>query len=416
MKRSIDMNKTMRAFFLLRAAFLFLVLAVGSVQAADKPTLRSEVGKPLQEAQTAMQGKDYKAALAKIDEAEKVGSLTPYESYIVERMRAIAATGAGDMSMALASYEAALASPQMPEGDKLQAYDAVAKLAYAEKAYGKAATYIGKYRSAGGDSAQTLSLLPQALYLSNDFAGAQKELLALVGQTEKAGQTPSEMQLQLLATCASKEADNAGYLVALQKLVRYYPSESYWKDLILRTAGKPSFSEQLTLDMYRLMKATGALDKANDYFEAAQYALKAGFPGEAEQYVQEGYAKNLLGQGADAERHRRLKAMVDEKVKEDQKLLVDGEKAASAQSGGDALVAMGLNYVGYRQYEKGIPLMQQGIAKGGLKKPDEALLHLGYAQTLAGKNAEASESFKSVSTQDGSADIAQLWTLVKKPL
>ncbi|MFT4046270.1 MAG: hypothetical protein QM661_06185 [Solimonas sp.] len=404
------MHAFLRTFFVSG----LLILVAGIVQAADKPTLRSEVGKPLQEAQTALQGKDYKAALTKIDEVEKISGLTPYESYIVERMRAIAATGAGDTNLALKSYEAALASPQMPEGEKLQAYDAVAKLAYAEKDYGKAAEYIRKYRNAGGDGMQTLSLLPQALYLSSDFAGAQKELSALIAEMEKAGHAPTEVQLQLLASCANKKDDKAGYLVALQKLVRYYPKESYWKDLILRTAGKPDFSEQLTLDMYRLMKATGTLDKANDYMEAAQYALKAGFPGEADQYMQQGYAQNLLGQGPDADRHLRLRTMVAQKIKEDQKLLSEGEKAALAQAGGDALVATGLNYVGYGQYEKGIALMQQGIAKGGLKKPDEARLHLGYAQLLAGKTAEARESFKSVASQDGGADIAQLWMFVKK--
>ncbi|WP_051361882.1 tetratricopeptide repeat protein [Solimonas soli] len=405
----------MRASFRTFIITGFLSIALGAAQAADKPVLRSEVGKPLQEAQTALQGKDYKTALGKIDEAGRIDSLTPYEAYIVERMRAIAATGAGDMSLALKSYEAALASDQMPEGDKLQAFDAAAKLAYAEKNYGKAADYIGKYRNAGGDSAQTLSLLPQALYLSNDLASAQKELSALIAKTEKAGQTPTDVQLQLLASCASKQGDNAGYLVSLQKLVRYYPKESYWKDLILRTAGKPGFSEQLTLDMYRLMKATGTLDKANDYMEAAQYALKAGFPGEADQYVQLGYAQNLLGQGPDADRHQRLKVMVAQKIKEDRKLLAEGEKAAAAQAAGDALVATGLNYVGYGQYDKGIALMQQGIAKGGLKKPDEAKLHLGYAQMLAGRAADAKGSLKLITGENSVADIAQLWTLVKQP-
>ncbi|WP_245585228.1 tetratricopeptide repeat protein [Solimonas flava] len=396
-----------------------LALAIGMMaalgHAADKPSLRPEVSKPLQEAQTALQAKDYATALAKIDEAGKIAKLTPYERYIISRLQAVSATGAGDLETALAAYESALASSQMTDAEKLQAYDAAAKIAYAEKKYEKASEYIGEYRRLGGTSAQTLALLPQALYLSNDFAGAQKELVALIAELEKAGQTPTEVQLQLLLSCANKLGDSAGYLPALQKLAQYYPKETYWKDLILRTAGKPGFSEQLMLDVYRLMKATGALDKADDFMEAAQYALKAGFPGEADQYVKLGYERGLLGQGEDADRHRQLRDTVARKIKEDQKQLAEGEKAAAALATGDALVATGLNYVGYQQYDKGISLMRRGIDKGGLKRADDARLHLGYALMLAGKPAEAGELFKSVSGDDGSADLARLWMLVRIP-
>ena len=37
------------------------------------------------------------------------------------------------------------------------------------------------------------------------------------------------------------------------------------------------------------------------------------------------------------------------------------------------------------QFDKGIPLIEQGIAKGGLKVPDEAKLRLGLAYMRAGQ-------------------------------
>ncbi|NGY07048.1 hypothetical protein G7Y85_19920, partial [Solimonas terrae] len=60
---------------------------------------------------------------------------------------------------------------------------------------------------------------------------------------------------------------------------------------------------------------------------------------------------------------------------------------------------------------KGIALMQQGIAKGGLKNPDVARLHLGYAQLLAGKKADAVRTLSSVRGKDGSASLARLWLI-----
>ncbi|SEQ03022.1 hypothetical protein SAMN04488038_103129 [Solimonas aquatica] len=401
----------MRSHFTRTLIAAVLMAGATLAHAADKQTVRPEVGKPLQEAQTLIQQKSYKDALGKIDEAEKVGSLTPYESYIVDRMRAAAATGANDINTALKAYEESLASPQMPAAEKVQTLDVMAKLAYAGKNYAKAVDAIEKYREAGGNSPQTLELLPQAYYLTGKYGEAGKELSVLLAQKEKAGQTPSETQFQLLASCALKQNDMAGYASALEKLVSYYPKPSYWLDLIARTAGSKGFSDRWSLDLYRLRYATGTLESAGDYMEAAQLALQAGFPGEADQYVKAGYAKNALGQGSDAARHKRLKDLIDKKIAEDKATLAEGEKAAAKQAAGDALVNTGLNYVGYQQYDKGLPLMTQGIAKGSLKAADAAQLHLGYAYLEAGKKEEAAKALRAVQSSDGGTAVARLWLI-----
>ena len=55
--------------------------------------------------------------------------------------------------------------------------------------------------------------------------------------------------------------------------------------------------------------------------------------------------------------------------------------------------------------------MQQGIAKGGLKRPEDAKLHLGIAQLVAGDNAKAQATLRTVGGSDGTADLARLWEL-----
>jgi hypothetical protein len=75
------------------------------------------------------------------------------------------------------------------------------------------------------------------------------------------------------------------------------------------------------------------------------------------------------------------------------------------------LVNTGLDYYGYGQNDKAIGLIEQGIAKGGLKSADDAKLHLGIAYLAAGQKAKAIETFQSVKGTDGSADLAALWSL-----
>ena len=396
------------------AAGALLMLAAAQAFAADKQTVRAEVGAPLQEAQKALQSKNYKAAAEKIAAAEAVGKLTAYESYLVARLKSAAAIGKADYKSALDAYETILASPELPAGEKLQTLDAYVKIAYASKDYAKTASSIEQYKAAGGNSAETLNLYVQSLYLGGNYKQAAAELSSQISALESAGKRPTETQLQLLASCALKQNDMAAYTAALEKIVAYTPKKEYWLDLIVRTSRKPGFSDRLDLDLYRLREATGTLDKASDYMEAAQLALQAGYPGEADKFVSAGYAAKLLGEGPDASRHQRLKDLVAKKITDDKATLAEGEKAAAAQPTGDALVSTGFNLVAYGDYDKGLALIDQGIKKGGLKQPDQSKLHQGYAYLLAGKKDLANKAFATVQGTDGAKDIARLWTLHSK--
>ena len=119
----------------------------------------------------------------------------------------------------------------------------------------------------------------------------------------------------------------------------------------------------------------------------------------------------MLGTGPQAERHKRLRDLVDKRLAEDKAKLGQEEREAAAEKSGDALVSIGMNLVYGGQAAKGVQLIQQGIAKGGLKRPEDAKLHLGIAQLAAGEKAKAQATFKSVQGKDGTADLARLWSL-----
>ena len=100
-----------------------LALALGFVfslaLAQDKPpagpTVRPEVGKPLQVAIDLLKGKKAKEALAKAKEAQAVPNKTPYETYLVSRVLGQAAASAGEPATAAAALESAAASTAAPE-------------------------------------------------------------------------------------------------------------------------------------------------------------------------------------------------------------------------------------------------------------------------------------------------------------
>ena len=55
----------------------------------------------------------------------------------------------------------------------------------------------------------------------------------------------------------------------------------------------------------------------------------------------------------------------------------------------------------------------QGIARGGLKRPEDAKLRLGQAMVLAG-DAKAAGVLRSVTGADGTADIARMWAILAR--
>lgn len=400
-------------------AALLAALALGvHAQAPAKETVRPEVGKPLQAAQDLLRAQKPKEALAKVQEADAIANKTPFESFLVERLRASAAAGVGDVATATRALETVIASGRLSQAEVLPMTQALAGSYYRAKDFPKAIAWSTRYFKEGGTDAQMRLLLIHSYYQANDFDNAAQEALADLNEDEKAGRIPSEDRLQLLANAYLKLKETTRYVYALEKLVTYYPKKEYWSDLILRTQRKPLFADRLSLDVLRLRLATGTLEAAEEYMELAQSALKAGYPAEAKKALDKGYAAGVLGQGSNADRHKRMRDMVEKAVAEDHRALADRETQASAEAAKDglALVNLGYAFVANGQFDKGLALMEQGLAKGAGKgqpgkRPQDARLHLGIAYLMAGRKDKAIETFKGVGGIHGAADMARLWTI-----
>lgn len=397
-------NMTNRRFAALCGA---LVLCVA--QQALAQSLRPEVGKPLQAAQEMIKAGKYREALAKVRDADAVSGKTAAEQTMVERMRLAAASGAGDADTAAKSFEAVAAGVSGP--DKLRMIESIAGSYYRAKEYAKAQAWYARYFKEGGTSSANRTLMIQTQYLAGDLAGATRELTAEINAAEKSGQAPAEDRINLLMNAAVKQKDVAAESFALERLVMYYPKKEYWVSLLSRIQAKPGFSERLALDAYRLSLATGSMTAASDYSEMAQLALQAGSGAEARQVIDKGFAAGVLGTGPQAERDKRLRDLVNKRNDEAKKTEAADEQQAVAAKDGNDLITIGLNQVFEGQKAHGLQLMQDAIAKGNLKRPEDAKLHLGIAQQFAGENAKALATFKTVSGNDGTTDLARLWAL-----
>ena len=380
--------------------------------AQAQEAVRGEIGRPLQAARDLIKQKKYSEALTRLREVDAVPNRNANENFLLEQMRASAALSAGDNGQAIKAIQFLLNSGRLPEAQQAQYAGSLASLYYREKDYKDAAQWASRALRSNPSDGTMRSLQIQSYYLAGDLAGASREALEDVQAAEKAGRTPPEDRLQLLANIASKTGDRAAYVAGIERLVTYYPKKEYWVDLLRRLESKPGFSNRLTLDLYRLRAATKTLDSPNEVVEMAQLALQQKQAGEAKKLLDDAFASGLLGKGAEAERQKRLLALATERAAEAPAQLKQAEAEALASNDGSDLVNVGFAYTGLSQFEKGIALMRQAITQGKLKRTDEANLHLGIAYLRAGQKAKARETFKLVGGTDGTADLARLWMRV----
>ncbi len=389
------------------AAAAVLAAAIGAAQAQ---AVRPEVGKPLQQASELLRAGKAKEALAKVREADAVGGKTAAEQTMIERMRGAAAQRAGDNATAIQAFEALF--PKLSGADAAQVAEQLAFAYSQQKDWPRTSQWAQKAQSLGSSSAQLKQLLAYVQSQSGDYNAIAREAAAAVSAAEQAGRRPEEGDLLRLADAQQRTGNAAGQTATLDKLLAYYPKKEYWSIFLGRLPRKSGFSDRFSLDVMRLKLATGNLTKTEEFMEMAQLSLQAGFPAEGKAIIEKGFAAGALGQGAEAERHKRLRDLAVKQEGESKASIDQRAKDAAMAKDGNDLVQIGYAYVTMGQADKGIPLIEQGIAKGGLKRPEDAKLRLGLALLQGGKaKSKAVQTLRSVQGTDGGADLGRLWAL-----
>jgi hypothetical protein len=387
------------------------LLAAGLLTTAQAQGVRAEVGKPLQQASELLKAGKARDALAKANEANAVGGKTPAEQLMIDRMRGAAAQRAGDHATAIAAFESVYG--RVSGAEQAQVAESVAFAYSQQRNNAKATEWVGKARAAGGNSASLNQLAAYLQGSSGDYSQIFKDAQAQVAAAEKDGRRPGEDDLLRLADAARRLNNNGVYSSTLEKLVLYYAKKDYWTAHLASIQRKPGFADRLALDVGRLKLAQGLVTKTDDYMELAQLALQAGFPVEAKAIVDKGYASGALGTGDQAARHQRLKDLVLKSQSESAAAIAQNAAEAATQKDGNDLVKVGTVYASMGQADKAIELIEKGIAKGGLKRPDDAKLRLALAMAQSPKTkAKGLQSLRSIGGSDGTAEVARLYAAV----
>jgi len=387
----------------------------GAGMAADQPAgstpqVSKALAKPLKAAQDAMTAKKLDDALAKVREAQGVaGEKTAYDNYVLNIMLFQIYQQKQDMGDAIPALQAAALSQYAPADQQKVWLKNVALYYFQQKDFAKSLEVADQAVKHGAGDLDTLELIAKSQYLTGKYKDAEASMQDIVSKQEK----PDEESLKLLWQFSLKADDNAGAARAVEKLVAYYPKPEYWQNALASLLKMDIKDTHLQLNVYRLENDVGVLKLPSDYAEMAEIALDAGYPGETVTVLQQAFAKSVFTEQRDKDRYQHLLDGAKQRAATDQAGLANSEHSAESAASGDPLVQVGGAYLSYSQPDKAAAAISKGIAKGGLKNPDEANLLLGIAQLRLRNPAEAQKAFDKVgaSSNSGYARLGKLWAL-----
>jgi tetratricopeptide (TPR) repeat protein len=302
--------------------------------------------------------------------------------------------------------ERALATGFVPEAERPQRLRALTQLSVQNKQYPKALQYGDEYLKLNPGDADIALQLTQVRYISGDIAGAKASAEKII----QASAQPPEQALLVALRANYELKDSAGVMSALETLVRLYPQQKYWEDLLNNQLFRTKDERGLRA-LYRLMNDTNTLDKGEEYAEMGSTLITGGFPNEAKQVLERGMSANLF-QGdqktraqADLERARSGAAL-------DAKDLPTAATQLASAKTPQQMIGIGKLYFSAGQYDQAVDAMQKGLAKGGLKPDDvdDANLLIGIANARLGKAAEATTAFDALKNPT-LVEVAKLWKL-----
>lgn len=387
------------------AALLAPAPAVAAEEKKAEPQkVGTKIRKPLAAAQDAVQAKNWEAASAALAEAAAVPPTTAYEKYLVDELGWFVKLQQKDYPGAIQALERAVESGFVAPEEMPQRYKALAQLNYETKNYAKAVEYGNKAIAASPENADLGAMVAHSLYMQQDYAGARATVDRLT-----AGSAKPDEQLLLIGLRSSYELkDRAGTMKSLESLVRYYPQQKYWEDLLSNQLYETKGDREMRT-LYRLMSDTGTIDKPEEYSEAATVLMSGGFPTEAKAVLERGLAANVF-QGEAATRAKAELQRASSAADADRKDLPGADAALAAAKTGNAMVATGKLYFSMGEYAKAADAIVKGLAAGGVTDVDDANTLLGIAYARTDKYAEANAAFAAVKDAKLN-EVNRLWKL-----
>jgi hypothetical protein len=409
----------------MRTSTLSLVLALAATGLAAPALARDKEPKAPASKYTPAIANGYNAAKKALDAGDTAGATAQYQTLkgqvqtdddklVVGQLGVNIGQKTSNDAMTAEAITLMLSSNKVPDDKKGQLYAVRGQIAYQAKDFRTAADSLALAQQGGYQNDQLVPMLVQSIQNTGDTLKAMQTLSAAIDANTQAGKpTPSEWyqrgfsigyQASQKATGAEAAQIADATSAITQKWVAAYPTKANWHDALQIYSSQYKAPTDVQVDLFRLMRAAGALNSDADYREYAEDVYLR-YPNEAKTVLEEGNSKgivNLTGKNDATE----VLTIVKGKVAADKASLPAAEKSARVAANGKSAQSTADAYAGYGDWAKAAELYKVAIDKGGVDVPT-ATLRMGWAQAMAGDTAAAKTSFNAVTGIR--KPLAQFW-------
>lgn len=378
-------------------------IAQPGVAAPQALTFTREERAALAPVSQALMSRNWAAAAAALPAAQ-AASQSPSARYAVGRFELDLGRGTVNADQQLRGIERILASGAAQPTEVAALLRLQAQLYNDKRETERAEASLNRLSQLQPNDPETLALLGQLSRVRENSGQALTFFRRSLAASDAAGRRVPESRYKLALALAlqGNQRDATADLAA--RLVAAYPSATNWRDALLSYRDVAQLDSASTIDLWRLLHASGALAGERDYLAAANAFDQANLSGEAKAILDEGVANDMLRSSEGLT--RTLITRVNGRATTERGGLAariasgrSGSTGAPARTAADLLLANG-------RYAEAAELYRLASTKGG-EDSDLVNLRLGEALALAGQTAEAQAALQAVAGQR--AEMARLW-------
>jgi len=379
-------------------------------QPADTREFSKEFRKNAGPVQKDVEEQKWPEVLAGVEKLEALPDLTTDDHKVILSWKLAAQQALGDKEGLMKTLEAFLeggyATPEQigPMNQQLAAWY------NGQKDLPKTVVHYRAFIDATPDATSEELATMGRLYLQagNDQEGVDW-LSKAIAAAQAAGEKPNEVWYQLMDRSFVELNQDEKRLQNLEGLVSYYPKADYYSRILAIYAQDSKDDRTVMLNAYRLAFTDVGLATVGEYLGYADQALVAGSPGEALRALERGMKDGVVPSvGTNQQTVQEARTAVARDKKD-----LPGDAASAAKNPkGEVDVKVGLGFYSQGDWNKAVEAIQRGLAKGGVKRVDDANMLLGASLVQLGKYAEARAAFAAAaaaSTDVYMKHIAGLW-------
>ena len=360
-------------------------------------------------AQEQIDAKNYANALRIMNGIDE-SNITPYEQANVLNFKGFIYYSQGDNKRALQSYEQLIKLPDVEAQMRNQTLYTVASLHAQDDNWDKTIQYLNEwFKTAVNPAPSAYILLASAYQQKNQYRPTIETTKKAIEVARAREEAPKESWYNLLYYSYYQLEDYKNVRDTLKIMIRGWPKKAYWLQLgaIYSELG----DDKNFLAAYEAAAVQGLLSTQNEFVTYAQLLLQQEVPFKAAKVLEDGMKSGIIKPTA---KNYRLLSQAWSLAQEDLKAITPLQQAAKLSGDGELDLRLAISFLNLDRYDDCVKAARSGLAKGGLKKVNDARMTVGQCLYNQNKYSSARKEFMQVAQRGGEKDkrIASQWVRV----